>query len=161
MRKNNNLKKLKMNQTTIVVVVVVVLILVGVWCLAQKNGFMKNNRENFYSEPAELNRIDNKINPKDDEVFLVIFYVDWCPHCVSTKPEWAKLQNNLNNKKVNGKNVQVKAVNCEGSKLEEEAAKDNNVNGFPTIKLIKNNESIDYNGERNAEAMVEFVNQNA
>ena len=64
MRKNNNLKKLKMNQTTVVVVVVVVLILVGVWCLAQKNGWMKNNRENFYSEPAELNRINNKINPK-------------------------------------------------------------------------------------------------
>ena len=25
----------------------------------------------------------------------MLFYVDWCPHCVSTKPEWAKLVNYL------------------------------------------------------------------
>ena len=161
MRKNNSLKKLKLNQTTIVVVVIVVLILVGVYCLGQKNGWMGNNKEGFYSEPAELDRINNKLNPSQNDVMIVLFYVDWCPHCVSTKPEWAKLQNNMNNKKVNGKNVQVKAVNCEGSKVEEEAAKDNNINGFPTVKLIKNNETIDYNGERNAEAIAEFVNQNA
>ena len=160
MRKNNSLKKLKLNQTTIVVVVIVVLILVGVYCLGQKNGWMGNNREGS-NLTAELDRINNKLNPGENDVMIVLFYVDWCPHCVSTKPEWAKLQNKMNNKKVNGKNVQVKAVNCEGSKVEEEAAKDNNINGFPTIKLLKNNETVDYNGERNAEAMADFVNQDA
>ena len=150
------LKNMKNNsQTTVVVVVVVVLILVGLYYLLAKNNMLGGRREGFNNA---MNNIVEKPNPGPNEVVVVLFYVDWCPHCVSTKPEWAKLTSNMDGKKVNGKNVSVKAVNCEGSEVEKEVANDNGVSGYPTVKVLKNNETVEYNGPRNAKAIEEFVN---
>ena len=59
----------------------------------------------------------------------------------------------MDGQNVNGKTVNIETCNCEGSETEKEVARDNNVEGYPTIKLIKNNEVIDYNGERNSTAI--------
>lgn len=155
-------KKMQNNQKVIVLVVVVVLILVGVYFLLRKNGILNNVlgiKEGF--ENAEsLNNLVDKVDPKENEVVLVLFYVDWCPHCVSAKPEFAKVVNKLNNKNINGKKVKVNACNCEGTNVEKQTAEDNNIQGFPTIKLISNSQTLDYNGERKADAMVDFVKSN-
>lgn len=140
----------------LICVFVVALIAVAAYYIYRAN---KNNLlENF--ESNNLNNLVSKPNPNDNEVVLVLFYVDWCPHCVSTKPEWSNLVNNLNNKEVNGVNVKVNACNAEGSAAEKEFASENNVQGYPTIKLIKNNEVVEYNGARNALEMENFVRDN-
>ena len=140
----------------LICVFVVALIAVAAYYIYRAN---KNNLlENF--ESNNLNNLVSKPNPVDNEVVLVLFYVDWCPHCVSTKPEWSNLVNNLNNKEVNGVNVKVNACNAEGSVAEKEFASENNVQGYPTIKLIKNNEVVEYNGARNALEMENFVRDN-
>ena len=140
----------------LICVFVVALIAVAAYYIYRAN---KNNLlENF--ESNNLNNLVSKPNPNDNEVVLVLFYVDWCPHCVSTKPEWSKLVNNLNNKEVNGVNVKVNACNAEGSAAEKEFASENNVQGYPTIKFIKNNEVVEYNGARNALEMENFVREN-
>ena len=71
--------------------------------------------------------------------------------------EWAKLSRKKNGTQVNGKNVTVSSCNCEGSDVEQETARDNNVNGYPTIKCIKNGESVAYEGERTFEALSSWV----
>ena len=141
--------KLGKNQCGVMMAVVVILILVGVYFIVQKN----RAKEGFENA---INNMNEKPNPKEDEVMLVLFYVDWCPHCKSVKPEWEKLMK-LNNTKVNGKNIKIQAANAEGSEVEKEAARDNNVEGYPTIKLISQSEVVDYNGARNAEEMGKFV----
>lgn len=149
----------------LVCVLVIALIVVGLFYLIKENS--KNNKNNknvvegFESQSAMLNNITEKPNPKNNDVVIVLFYVDWCPHCVSTKPEWEKLVNNMNNTEVNGNNVVVAACNAEGSKVEKDFANENNVQGYPTIKLIKENDVVEYNGARNAEAIQEFINENA
>ena len=146
MRKASKLGK---NQCGVMVAVVVILILVGVYFIVQKN----RAKEGFENS---INNMNEKPNPKEDEVMLVLFFVDWCPHCKSVKPEWEKLMK-LNNTKVNGKNIKIQAANAEGSEVEKEAARDNNVEGYPTIKLISQSEVVDYNGPRNADDMGKFV----
>ena len=141
--------KLGKNQCGVMMAVVVILILVGVYFIVQKN----RAKEGFENA---LNNMNEKPNPKEDEVMLVLFFVDWCPHCKSVKPEWEKLMK-LNNTKVNGKNIKIQAANAEGSQVEKEAARDNNVEGYPTIKLISQSEVVDYNGPRNADDMGKFV----
>ena len=141
--------KLGKNQCGVMMAVVVILILVGVYFIVQKN----RSKEGFENA---LNNMNEKPNPKEDEVMLVLFFVDWCPHCKSVKPEWEKLMK-LNNTKVNGKNIKIQAANAEGSQVEKEAARDNNVEGYPTIKLINQSEVVDYNGPRNADDMGKFV----
>ena len=144
--------KLGKNNCGVMLAVVVVLILVGVYFLLKNNGCL-GNREGFEGAITNMNE---KPNPKDGEVIMVLFFVDWCPHCKSVKPEWEKLMK-LNNTKVNGKNIKIQAANAEGSEVEKEAARDNNVEGYPTIKLISQSEVVDYNGSRNAEEMGKFV----
>ena len=148
------------NNRMVVCGLVVVLILVGLYFLAQRHNLLGGNvRENFESQPMELNHLTEKPNPGANDVIIVLFYVDWCPHCVSTKPEWAKVVEKHNNTKVNGKNVKVQACNCEGSEAEKETANDNSIQGYPTIKAIKNNETVEHNGARNAEAIEAFIEQ--
>ena len=144
--------KLDKNKCTVMMAVVVILILVGLYFLYNKN--MKQSPSEGFE--GSINNMNEKPNPKEDEVVLVLFFVEWCPHCKSIKPEWEKLMK-LNNTKVNGKNIKIQAANAEGSDVEKEAARDNNVEGYPTIKLISQSEVIDYNGPRNADDMGKFV----
>ena len=148
------------NNRMVVCGLVVVLILVGLYFLAQRNNLLGGGlRENFQSQPMELNNLTQKPNPGANEVVIILFYVDWCPHCVSAKPEWSKLVEKHNNTTVNGKNVKVQACNCEGSEAEQQTANDNSIQGYPTIKLLKNNETVEYNGARNVEAIENFIQE--
>jgi thiol-disulfide isomerase/thioredoxin len=141
------------NDKMMVCGVVVVLILVGLYFLVTNNNLL----EGFDSAPMELNHITSRPNPGSNDVVLMLFYVEWCPHCVSAKPEWAKLVEAKNGSQVNGKNVTVAACNCEGSEVEQETARDNNVQGYPTIKCIKNGETVDYEGARTFDALSSWV----
>ena len=152
-KQNNLLKKLKNPGCNAMVVVVLVLVAVGVFYLCKKNNLL-GMQENF--EDGEINNMVKKPDPKDKEVIFVLFFVEWCPHCKTVKPEWKKLMK-LNNTKINGKNVKIQAANAEGSQVEKEAARDNNVEGYPTIKLISQSQVLDYNGARNAPAMEKFI----
>lgn len=168
MKNNRVMKKVQDKQRVVVLVVVVVLILIGVYFLLRKNGKLnkilgvnegfENKEDNENNEG--LNNLKEKPDPDANQVVLVLFYVDWCPHCVSTKPVFKKVIQELNNQNVNGKNVKVHSCNCEGSQVEQEVAKENNIEGYPTIKLIKNSETIDYNGARELNQIVDFVKSN-
>ena len=159
--RRNSLKSLSLKgmdtNSVLICVLVVALIAVGLYYLIKAN----RNVEHFESQPAELNNLTEKPNPKGNDLVIVLFYVDWCPHCVSTKPEWEKLVKKMNNTNVKGHNVKVNACNAEGSQVEQDFANENNVQGYPTIKVIKEDEVVDYNGARNAEAMEEFIKENA
>ena len=144
----------KKQNCNVMMVVVGVLILVGLFYLGRSNGWLNCLREGF--EGDNMNTLNEKPNPKENEVIMVLFFVDWCPHCKTVKPEWAKLAK-LNNTQVNGKTIKVQSANAEGSQVEKDAARDNNVEGYPTIKLISQSQVLDYNGARNAVEMGRFV----
>ena len=90
---------------------------------------------------------------------FVMFYADWCPHCQTAKPEVEKLKEQLegNNNMVNNTKVEVVLVDCVA---DPETAKENNVQGFPTLMLKHNGETKDYNGARNAGAFMEYLENN-
>ena len=138
--------------------VIVVLIIVGLYFLCEKNNlFNLGNVENFESAPMELNNIISRVNPKKDEVLFIFFYADWCPHCVSSKPEWSKLVKAHNNTKVNGKKIKVQSCNCQGSDAEKETAEDNNIEGYPTIKLLKDGDVISFDAKPERETLEQFL----
>jgi thiol-disulfide isomerase/thioredoxin len=149
-----NLKNLQQQDLCCVVLIVVLLGLAVYF-------FLKENRmaglEGF--ENASLNKVTEKPNPGDNECVVMLFYVDWCPHCVSTKPEWNKLQK-LDGTTINNTKVNVSSCNCEEGNLEKELASENNVEGYPTIKIINNKEILDYNGPRDAQSIENFLKEN-
>jgi thiol-disulfide isomerase/thioredoxin len=107
MKKARVVSKKNVNNQVIVVAVVVVLLLIGVYCILKKNGVLSNMGLSEGFEGSPLNNLTSKPNPGPNDVVLVFFYADWCPHCVSAKPEFAKVVAKMNNTQVNGKNVKV------------------------------------------------------
>ncbi len=150
------------NKNMLCCIVIVILILIGLFFVMRKNNILGlgNLDEGFESSPMPLKRIDEKPDPDGNTIYVILFYADWCPHCVSTKPEWAKLQK-MDNKKVNNKTIKIRANNCEGSEVEKELANEVGVQGYPTIKVMTSNNTVDYNGARNAENIKEFINNQA
>ena len=96
-------------------------------------------------------------NNKDAE--LLLFYVDWCPHCKTAKPEWEKLKAEYEGKSINGYNVVFTEYNCTTETAEvEELMNKYKIEGYPTIKLIKDNQIIEYDAKPTKTTMEQFLN---
>lgn len=94
-------------------------------------------------------------NNKHSHVFILIHRTG-CPPCEATRPEWLKLENKLSKKHKSDNNVLVADVEEQymnglqpNEMLHPEDAEDTvlkpyigDVDGFPTMKLIKNNGNI-------------------
>ena len=87
-------------------------------------------------------------------VELYYFYTEWCPYCKKARPIWDKFKQDFDGKPVNGKTVYFKEVDCE---KEEKLADKFNIEGYPTIKLVKGNQIVDYDAKPNAKNLKEFL----
>jgi len=81
-----------------------------------------------------------KITGGNKNVTFTLYYVDWCPHCKSIKPDWDKLENDNELK-----HITITKVNCEEN---EAIVQEKNIEGFPTILLNNNGKEEVYNGGR-------------
>lgn len=90
----------------------------------------------------------DKLVVQGDEVWVVEFYAPWCGHCQQLVPEYSKLASGA-------KGVfKVGAVNADEHKS---LAGQYGIKGFPTIKVFGANKRspVDYNGQRNAQAIAD------
>ena len=83
-----------------------------------------------------------------------MYMTEWCPHCVSAKPHWAKISDMFNGKTVNGKKILITSVDCEKF---PEIAKQQNIGGYPTFKFNLDGKDILYDGERNYNAFKGYI----
>ena len=108
------------------------------------------------SEAFEGNNNSSKpdLNVASGEKVVALFYADWCPHCVSFKPDYKKAITNLNGNKYKGKTLRFIMVDCDKYKT---IAKENSVSGFPTVKILNDdNTSDEYSGERSYEGLSSY-----
>jgi thiol-disulfide isomerase/thioredoxin len=87
------------------------------------------------------------------EAKFTMFGVDWCPHCVSAKPEFESLGSTQT---IGGTAVSMKVVNPE---QEPEAAKGYQVDGYPTMILETGGKQIKYEGPRNKAGFLQFLQE--
>ena len=88
---------------------------------------------------------------------LMLFYVDWCPHCKTAKPEWNALKEEYDGKAINGYIVVFEEYNCTEESSQEELINKYKIEGYPTIKLIKDNQVIEYDAKPTKETMEKFL----
>ena len=87
------------------------------------------------------------VNMKDVKVEL--FYADWCGHCNQFKPEWQKLKKMLDD---NGIKWGEYESERDSKKMDEE-----NINGYPTIRISIGGNKEEYKGERTANAILSVI----
>jgi protein disulfide-isomerase A1 len=89
---------------------------------------------------------------KNTKLALIEFYAPWCGHCKALAPEYEKAAQELK-----GKDSGVLAkVDCT---TDREVCNKFEVQGFPTIKVFRNDGSTpaDYDGPRKADGIVKFL----
>jgi thiol-disulfide isomerase/thioredoxin len=93
------------------------------------------------------------------EVDIMMFTADWCPHCKKAKPIWEEFNNTYDGKVINGYKINVKTINCtnDSDPNVQNLLDKYNVEGFPTIKLIKNGEVYDYDAKPDKESLKQFL----
>jgi len=94
---------------------------------------------------------------KDAE--LMLFYVDWCPHCKTAKPEWEQLKAEYEGKTINGYNLIFTEINCTSDSPDTEKMMNTyKIEGYPTIKLLKDGTVIEYDAKPTKGTLVQFLN---
>ena len=93
------------------------------------------------------------------EAELMIFSVDWCPHCKTAKPEWDKVKAEYSGKQVNGYSILFTEINCTNESPQVTKLMDQfKIEGYPTIKLVKDGQVIEFDAKPTYSNMTQFIN---
>jgi thiol-disulfide isomerase/thioredoxin len=106
---------------------------------------------------VNTNSPNSNVAPSNAE--LLFFYADWCPHCKAAKPIWNDLKSEYENKTINGYQVIFTEINCSEETAEvDKMMNQYNVEGYPTIKLLKDGQVIEYDAKPSKETLTQFLN---
>jgi thiol-disulfide isomerase/thioredoxin len=95
------------------------------------------NKENFES---------------NDNIQVILFKMKGCSHCTQFLPEFNKFKENISNE---NKPVNVQIIDAE----DDQQISKYNIKGFPTVLFIKNGQEFTYDGNRNAEDLMNYLNK--
>lgn len=93
----------------------------------------------------------------EEDDTIMIFKAEWCSHCKTAAPEFAKLVASSPIPLSGGKRASVRILDADQDKDAMAPYKDR-VKGFPTILIKKGDQLIEYPGERKSEDVIAFAN---
>jgi len=90
---------------------------------------------------------------------LLIFTVDWCPYCKKAMPIWKKFKEEYDGKTINGYNLNFRTINCtdENDAEVKDMLNKYSVDGYPTIKLLKDGDAITYDAKPEFNTLQQFL----
>lgn len=102
----------------------------------------------FASDVLDLTQDDFDETLEKNDVILVEFFAPWCGHCKNLAPKYEKAATEL-------KGVAALAkVDCTA---QEAICQRFDVRGYPTLKVFREGKPSEYNGGREADAIVSFM----
>jgi len=143
------------NSKNIAIVLIVIAAIAGIVYYIIKNDMIPGLNK-FFSGAHGTTPAPDGIGANDDKVAqLFLFKVDWCPHCKTAKPVFDEVEKEINGRQVNGYTVTFKTVDCEA---EPDLADKFKIEGYPTIKLVKDGQVIEYDAKPEKDKIIEFLN---
>ena len=115
----------------------------------------------FFMRPSkiQIKTKEGMENSSNKQAELMLFYVDWCPHCKTAKPEWEEIKAKYDGKTINGYTVIFNEVNCTEETPEiEEMMNKYKIEGYPTIKLLKDGQIIEFDAKPTKDTLDKFLN---
>ena len=91
---------------------------------------------NYYKKTAD-NKFANvaNANRRNKESDIMFFHVDWCPHCKTALPDCTKENSDV-----------TSLINTYS------------IESYPTVKLLKDNKTIDFDSKITSHTLEQFVN---
>ena len=143
------------SMTTVMYIVAAILfIIIAVFIYYQ---YVKPNLDTSYTANSENKHGEE--GGSTNEAELMFFYTDWCPHCKTAKPDWAEVKSEYENKTINGYRIIFTEVNCTTESAEvEQLMNKYKIEGYPTIKLLKDGQIIEYDAKPSKDTIIQFLN---
>ena len=139
----------KMNMILIGVFILILIIFAFVYyfyIVPNSNSYNTNN------EPV------SETSLQDKTAELLFFYTDWCPHCKTAKPIWEEIKTEYENKTINGYKIIFTEIDCTNETEEvDKMMNQYNVEGYPTIKLLKDGKVIEYDAKPSKSTIIQFL----
>jgi thiol-disulfide isomerase/thioredoxin len=134
----------------IAIVVFIVFLLVGIYWYQRQ----KSQTQNRFKDVANQNR-------RNHETPIYFFHADWCPHCKRAQPEWDAFCAQYDRKEINGYLIQCVDVDCTADPPSSDVKalmQSFNVSSFPTVKLMRDEKTIDFDSKITRTSLGAFVN---
>ena len=130
----------------ITLLIVIILLLAAYFVLKRYNFF-----ENF--------DVANDSDKQGSECVIYFFHADWCPHCKKALPEWESFKQTNDGKMINGYKINCVDVNCtnEDDANTTQYINKFNVEGYPTIKMLKDSKVIDFESRITTSSLNSFL----
>jgi len=155
---------------TIIISCFIFVVFIALAYYAYKKYFLPRQEKNKMSDVANVNSRKRIAN-------IFFFYVDWCPHCKTAKPEWNNFKINFDNSDINGYTIKCYDINCtedngtidivdmpsDASDIKttptqiSDLIRKYNIEAYPTIKMMKDDYTIDYDAKITEESLSKFV----
>ena len=144
------------NSKNIAIVLVIIASIGGILNYIIKNDMIPGLNKFFSSAQGTTPAPDGiGANDGDKVAQLFLFKVEWCPHCKTAKPVFDEVEKELNGRQINGYTVTFKTVDCEA---DPDMADKFKIEGYPTIKLVKDGQVIEYDAKPEKDKITEFLN---
>lgn len=110
----------------------------------------------MFIKVSDLKSAEEFKNQTSNGYWVVLYYADWCPHCISMKPEWKMFADKYSSdNKINVAELESQFLDMVGPQHKA------NVEGFPTIiSLNKGSKVANFMGPRTSKDIDMFANTN-
>jgi len=144
--------------TNTIMIILVVVLFIGI-AIYYYYYYVSPSMKPEYNPNHEHLAASSSNNGNSKTAELLLFYVDWCPHCKTAKPAWDEIKTQYENKTINGYNVIFTEINCTEETAEvEEMINKYSIEGFPTIKLLKDGQIVEYDAKPTKSTLDQFLN---
>lgn len=144
------------NKTFLLVLVAGILIGVSIYMFHK---YFSDKMNPDYVDNREFTK-DKDVNGIEKDATLKLFHVNWCMYCKKAMPEWIKFKDDYEGKTINGYRLVFEEYECSNEEDEEIQGLMNtyNIEGYPTIVMDKNGETISFESKPTYETLEQFVN---
>lgn len=126
-------------------------------------------QQNFYKLHSKYNDIPNASN---EHIEILFFTVDWCPHCKKAKIPWQTFKKAYHNKTLGTNKTNIRCIEYNVTEIDDKNSSEKqiqdlalaksmaskyNIDGFPSIKMKRGNEIIDFDSKITTYALEQFV----
>lgn len=144
----NKLLSFTPNQNTFIIIGVS-LLFIGVAIYVYKSYIQPKLNPNYVANKEFVSADED-----EKEAEVLFFHTEWCPHCKKAKPHWEQFKEKYEGKIINNHRVLCKEYDCDKN---EKLCDKYKIDGYPTIKMLKDSQIIEYDAKPTIENLTKFV----
>jgi thiol-disulfide isomerase/thioredoxin len=134
----------------------VILIVAGVFLYKHINSYKISSSQYKENHDIASSSSQSHVGPKSATVYF--FYTTWCPYSLAAIPEWEKIVDKYSENSVNGYSINFIDIDCTKETVEiENMINKYNIEGYPTIKMIKDDQVIEFDAKAKFENIEKFL----